>query len=119
MDLQRAEHFCAEIQSSVLDTAKHESGLCNELHLLFLYFLSPLSMSESLKIPGSFYVFPSGASLVVGELEPQAEVFRTLFVLQQFLSQLQAMVHLHFKMFLLKIPDSSFFSQSQAQAECV
>lgn len=34
--LQRAAHFCAEIQSSVLEAAKHESGLCNELHLLYL-----------------------------------------------------------------------------------
>lgn len=89
MDLQRATHFCAEIQSSVLDTAKHESGLCNEHHLLFSVFFSPLSMSESLEIPVSFYAFHSGASLGVGELEPHAEVFRTLFVLQQFLSQLK------------------------------
>lgn len=117
MDLQRATHFCAEIQSSMLDAAKHESGLCNELRLLFLYFLFPLSVSGSLEIPGSFYA--SSASLGVGGLEPCAEVFRTLFVLQQFLSQLQAMMHLYFQMPPLKIPEFSFFSQPQAQAERV
>lgn len=47
-------------------------------------------MSESLEIPGSFYAFHSGAFLGVGGLEAHADVFRTLFVLQQFLSQLKA-----------------------------
>lgn len=103
----------------MLDAAKHESGLCNELHLLFLCFLSPLSMSESLEIPGGFYALHSCASLDVGGLEPHAEVFRTLFMLQQFLSQLKARMHLHFQMSPLKIPDFAFFSQPQAEAECV
>lgn len=49
--------FCAEIQSSVLEAAKHESGLCNELHLL-LFPHPPLeyfgkAMSESLESLGS------------------------------------------------------------------
>lgn len=67
----------------MLEAAKRESGLCNELHLYFfiIFFFPPQEgfgkeMSEKLERPGSFYAYHSFAFMGAGGLEPHAEAFR-------------------------------------------